>query len=249
VGCNLATKLPPMSWIDEMICRWLCDGEIPLRLEVWDEQEKKFAFIPCDAKQRLAVCALRGWCRSVVGGVEGLWQLGEAMSTNEVCNALDEARAFLEKPVMVVFSENPQRDEWRLRCKGAHIEEMTVLDWERAKASGLYDQRPFGEALAKKVAAQLRRGRALTYWHRDYCGQGLRFAADHYELADVWDGDDFHALLRWSSEEAFVRALAAMSDFSCSGADPSAGPLAAVSGWGVANQRITRERLEAFVND
>ena len=74
----------------------------------------------------------------------------------------------------------------------------------------------------------------MTYDHRDYCGIGLDFRGGKYEMGECWDGRGIlGASQSWSSTDQFVTWLAAQSDRTLG--NPG-------------NQRITLERLTAFVN-
>ena len=83
----------------------------------------------------------------------------------------------------------------------------------------------------------------MIYRHRDYCGIGLEAVFDDYQrfagkyvMGDCVDGDlrSDCPIQSWSTTDEFVTWLAAQSDRTLG--NPG-------------NQRITLERLTAFVND
>ena len=111
----------------------------------------------------------------------------------------------------------------------------------------------FGPELAAAVADRLERGDMLAYAHRDYCGMGLRYADGGYHYGEVWDGSLPTAaeLRQWgfvsaqpplqsfSSRQEFVGWLSAQSDESLHGRELD-------SAWMIGNQRLDRQRLQAF---
>ncbi len=138
------------------------------------------------------------------------------------------------------------------------------------------DPTPFGDALARKVAAKLRReggDSTLRSMHRDYCGHGLVFerggrpgmpggtpaggpdatgggdrdAIGAYVLYEVHDGYFAQRVGSWASEGEFVAFLAAQSDLSCGGADPGEPLLFTAEPFLLNNQRLSRAQLEAYV--
>ena len=110
-----------------------------------------------------------------------------------------------------------------------------------------------GAELATRVANKLVLGsgknKGMFYHHRDDCGIGLVAVSDRddcpsylnyqsfggkYVMGDFYDGYLISASQSWSTTGEFVTWLAAQSDFTLG--NPG-------------NQRITLERLTAFVND
>ena len=90
-----------------------------------------------------------------------------------------------------------------------------------------------GAELATKVAKKLPSSKDTSYRHRDYCSIGLNSEDGKYVMGDCQDGHP--CLVRgasqsWSTEDEFVTWLAAQSDHT------------------LGNQRITLERLTAFLN-
>jgi len=111
----------------------------------------------------------------------------------------------------------------------------------------------FGPALAQAVWRRLMAcavgGGLVGEFHRDFCGHGLIRTRDGVKLCDVHDGGHGtgEAIAHWTSEEAFVAFFATQSDFSCSGWDTSEPVFASDDEWYRNNQRLTREKLLAFV--
>ena len=126
------------------------------------------------------------------------------------------------------------------------------------------DDTAYGEALAQAVADELMKptppGRApgLVYDHRDYCGMGLDYApvgtrdfdgetglrgapstVACFRYGRVNDGLVDKADLGFTDRKAFVAWLARQSDRSLYGLDEPE--------WFRGNQRLNRERLDAFI--
>lgn len=99
---------------------------------------------------------------------------------------------------------------------------------------------PYGAALARAVAGALRRGVAIAYQHRDYCGMGLVFDGGAYLYGSIYDGQMQEVSARFDSERDFVAWLAAQTDDALAGHD--APPFERD------NQRLTRARLVAAVD-
>jgi hypothetical protein len=129
---------------------------------------------------------------------------------------------------------------------------------ERVRAYGLVlrdalSRTLFGPALAQAVWRRVTAcpvGEGLVgEFHRDFCGHGLIRTGDGVKLCDIHDGGHGTgaAIAHWASEEAFVAFFAAQSDFSCSGWDASEPVFASDDEWYRNNQRLTREKLLAFV--
>ena len=90
--------------------------------------------------------------------------------------------------------------------------------------------------LATRVANKLASGKDMTKMHRDYCGIGLNFDRGTYVMGECYDGYPCGASQSsesWRSTDEFVTWLAAQSDHALG--NPG-------------NQRITLERLTAFVS-
>eukprot|EP00854_Cymbomonas_tetramitiformis_P017198 gene17198-20459_t len=105
----------------------------------------------------------------------------------------------------------------------------------------------YGHGLASAVAKKLKTT-DCTYLHRDYCGTGFVYFSEAFYYVTVNDGypdgyPDYSGISgraengnppgKWESDEEFVNWLANQSDASLCGDG---------------NQRITKERLENFVN-
>lgn len=88
-------------------------------------------------------------------------------------------------------------------------------------------------------------GAGLTFHHKYYCGQGLFFGwstLTGFRLCHSEDGYPNTTVLKFDTCAAFVDWLSVQSDLSLSGVSS---PL---KDWGnVGNQRITRDRLEQFM--
>ncbi|WP_428312334.1 hypothetical protein [Hydrocarboniphaga sp.] len=109
-----------------------------------------------------------------------------------------------------------------------------------------------GIELAQEVAAILEGGLIITFWHKEYCGVGLRFHEGIYiydESMDSTIGTD-QELVSWgwkpsvqrrtfSTRQLFVSWLARQSNESLSGAE--------LENWLKNNQRLTVERLKKAV--
>jgi hypothetical protein len=103
---------------------------------------------------------------------------------------------------------------------------------------------PYGPELAAAVADLLVAGGVVADAHREYCGTGLCYSADHFIYDDVHDGifqslwssppELDKALATFPDREAFVAWLASQCDDSLSGRGTD----------DYLNQRITRARLE-----
>ena len=130
---------------------------------------------------------------------------------------------------------------------------------ERVRAYGLVlrdrlSLSAFGPALAQAVWRRLMAcpfGEGLVgEFHRDFCGHGLIRTADGVKLCDIHDGgyNTGEPIASWGSEESFVAFFAEQSDFSCSGWDASESVFATDDEWYRNNQRLTREKLQAFAD-
>lgn len=106
----------------------------------------------------------------------------------------------------------------------------------------------FGVDLAKEVAQKLVSGQSMNYVHRDYCGHGLSYNGSRFILATYLDGIFHEEILSWSDLDQFVAFLQQQSDFSMSGASPLIKELAATQNFYLANQTITKNRLQEFVS-
>lgn len=128
-------------------------------------------------------------------------------------------------------------------------------------------RKPFGTALAKRLAAALEKAarsrhpekRALINNHRDYCGHGLAYVREQFFLLEIHDGvwelldvekgkpSSKPPIASWDSAESFCRFWSRQSNYSCSGADPDAQLFYSTDPWIVSNQRITRYAILRFI--
>ena len=128
-------------------------------------------------------------------------------------------------------------------------EQMTDFAWKLVQLLPFLDRKPFGLELSTRLAASLQRHPdGMFYWHPYYCGHGLRMKAGDYLLAEK-DDLEYPPLATWSEEQSFIEAVASWSDYVCSGADPNASLFQATSEFYLDNQRITRARIEEFIEN
>lgn len=113
------------------------------------------------------------------------------------------------------------------------------------------DRRPFGEALARRLAERLwasAEGTGLIHqFHRDDCGHGLIRTAEGVKLCET-EGGHFAgpAIAQWDDHEAFVAFFARQSDRTCSGSEPGEPVFYTEDDWSRCNQRLARAVIEAF---
>ncbi|HYP88305.1 MAG TPA: hypothetical protein VEQ59_09125 [Polyangiaceae bacterium] len=157
-------------------------------------------------------------------------------------------------PTLVLLEPEERFETWRqwLQDEAPQLdayarETLTELDWGVGEVTPFLDRSRFGLELATRLATKLREGHELSYGHRDYCGHGLSWEAGSYSLSTFEDGMPFERLATWPDAEAFSAAVAEWSDYGCSGADPSAPLFVAENAHRLANQRLTRARIEAFL--
>ena len=123
---------------------------------------------------------------------------------------------------------------------------------------------PFGEELAKKVAAKLKEGKDMSYIHRDFCGVALYFVEHDGHSVFIYDftgGDGHPPYMAAGSVDKYISHLkkTGVHIQDPKGADPvglwvdegkfttwlSAQSDASLNGDG--NQRVTKARLDEFV--
>jgi hypothetical protein len=158
-------------------------------------------------------------------------------------------------PELVVLEPEESFEFWRewleREAPGfpAHrLETMSELAWRLIEVLPFLDRRPFGLELAARLADGLRGASGgMSYGHRDYCGHGLIASGGHYGLEVIEDGLPSERLATWPDERSFIEAIAGWSDNICSGADPESPLFRAESAFYLNNQRITRARIEAFL--
>lgn len=127
---------------------------------------------------------------------------------------------------------------------------MKPFENERHEAVANLSQEPFGKELAHQVGNILaligeNSDKYMKFYnqHKEYCGHGLIYQDHAFHLVEVADGSPYQTLATWNSLNDFVTFFSVQSDHTCSGADPAAAPYFK----GENNQRITRSRLEHFV--
>lgn len=106
------------------------------------------------------------------------------------------------------------------------------------------DNELYGKPLAQQVVTKLKKpkyeGWGLFHSHRDYCGLGLCFYENTYQLGIVNDGfmPPLPVLISFEKETDFVKWLSSENDQSM-----------ALYGEKFNNQTITRTRLQWFLED
>lgn len=115
------------------------------------------------------------------------------------------------------------------------------------------DRTLFGPALAGTVWQRLTQhplGEGLIHeFHRDFCRHGLIRPQDGVKLCDIQDGQfPGEAIAEWRSQAEFTGFFAGQSDYSCSGRDERSPVFATQDEWYRNNQRLTREKLQRFVD-
>lgn len=123
---------------------------------------------------------------------------------------------------------------------------MTLPRLPEAPEANPDPRSPYGVDLAEAVAMVLEKGHWLAYHHPHYCGTGLamadgQFVYDHVDDGYLRCGSPMadKPLLAFPDSSCFVAWLAASSDESLSSDEAEPGY--------ANNQRITRARLEEFV--
>jgi hypothetical protein len=212
------------------------------------------AQVDCDPMRRERICLTT--LRFERSSKQALLPL-TASEFSEAINAMLQAIvANGLSPSLVLIEPEEQKlcdfwSRWLEQAKpqlGPHQREhMTAFAWELIQVLSFLDQRPFGLELSKRLAASLRSHPAgMFYGHAYYCGHGLCIKAGRYTL-EVNDDYEAVPLATWSDEQSFIDAVAGWSDYVCSGAAPDAPLFEAESEFHLANQRITRARIEEFV--
>jgi len=124
--------------------------------------------------------------------------------------------------------------------------------WSSTKNIEKLSKNTFGNKLSKKVAKKLRSilGQYdFFYSHKDYCGHGIWFNENSFELCIVSDGYPDKRIMKWDNENDFIMFLSKQSDYTCSGADINEKLFYTSAPWELNNQRLTEERLKDFVNE
>ena len=117
--------------------------------------------------------------------------------------------------------------------------------WSTPEVIDALSHEEIGKDLAKRIASKLKKGDALFYSHRDYCGHGLVFADGNYQLVSVYDGVAC-TLEKFNSSKEFINFLARQSDYSLAGADSKEHVFFTESAFKLNNQRLTANRLQDF---
>lgn len=116
----------------------------------------------------------------------------------------------------------------------------------------LYDL-PLARKLALKLWSSTNNNFGMIIDHQGYCGHGLAWKNKKLIIAKVYDGcfPMSDPLMTWSENEktAFVNWFAVQSDFSLSGYDNTQGSFYTSELFYLGNQRITRDRVERFINN
>jgi hypothetical protein len=108
---------------------------------------------------------------------------------------------------------------------------------------------PFGPEWAGKVADHLEAKGRLLDIHREYCGLGLVLHEGEFQVVEVHDGGPFGVLMTWPHREAFIDALAGMSEYNFSRHDPAFPALVRSEHFYWANQTITVARMDALMSE
>lgn len=131
----------------------------------------------------------------------------------------------------------PERD---LQKEKEAAEEARITAQNLAQLKKKYEalSTKYGTELAEKTADSLQR-RALSFYHRDYCGMGLeRDSDERYYYGEVLDGY-LEPQLCFPDREKFVEWLSQQSDASLARLEQDS--------WFWGNQVIDQQRLEEFV--
>lgn len=251
-------------------CEWHMDGARRIGVEVWEnEKVARLEVDPADP-HRLALAPPPNFWRVVCVHPRGhpgpffehgshFERDGEHLSDADIERVMRKAVRFLAdqglSPVVVAHDEAgqpPRQARWLDLHPGiaASTEVITDLEWKRdVRVAPRIDRTAFGTDLMTHVAQRLiqeREARGLRENHPEYCGHGLVYRNGRFELVVVCDGHPTTVLGHWSSEQEFVAFFAPLSDWTCSGSDPTAPLFRANSAWELDNQRLTRSRLESY---
>ncbi|HYQ18431.1 MAG TPA: hypothetical protein VEQ58_21795, partial [Polyangiaceae bacterium] len=247
-----------MNWTSRDDSRG-CDWTVIGRTQLYYARADWTAGLRCDPTrpERICLTTLGFWrVRGSAAGVDGR---PLAPTPSELFEAVDAmVKTIRERGLTptLVLTEPPESCEfWRQwlgsegpRLGAYQLETMTDFDWELVEIVPLLERSLFGHELAASLAARLRRdGSGIAYGHKYYCGHGLRFADGRYRLEIIEDGLESTELMSWADEQQFIDAVASWSDYTCSGADPNAPLFKADSAFELANQRISRDRIEEFL--
>jgi len=232
------------------------------RLGMWPKLSCKrrglTAQVQCDPTCRERICLTTlGFWRSVAKRPSArplgptpseLFEAIEAMLQTIVAKGLTPRLVLLEPDERFEFWSQWLAQQAPRLCPHQR-EQMTDFAWKLVQLLPFLDRKPFGLELSTRLAASLQRHPdGMFYWHPYYCGHGLRMKAGDYLLAEK-DDLEYPPLATWSEEQSFIEAVASWSDYVCSGADPNASLFQATSEFYLDNQRITRARIEEFIEN
>ena len=237
-------------------CDWF--DRVGTRPALICERRGLTAQVPCDPECRERICLTK----------LGFWRLGRPRrgetplppTPSELFEAIDAMlQTIVAKgltPRLVLIEPDERFEFWSqwLEQQAPRLcpherERMTHFAWELMQVLPFLDRQPFGLELSTRLAASLRSNPAgMRYWHAYYCGHGLSLKAGSY-LLELDDELEEVPLATWSDERAFIDAVASWSDYVCSGADLEASLFTAESAFYLNNQRITRARIEEFIEN
>lgn len=126
---------------------------------------------------------------------------------------------------------------------------LKLMNWSHGSLLDALDKTAVGQSVAQAVADCLAEGRVLAYRHRDYCGHGLVCEDGLYKVVSVHDFGYYRDIAVFTAQSDFVSYLARQSDWSLSGACPAEELLYTEDTFQLNNQRLTRQRLQDFLND
>lgn len=257
----------PVNWTTveprERGCRWTRqNGQIT---QLSFQEDRLTAAVPCDPRRRKRLCLskLMAWR---IGRPDTQSPRPTPLSRAEVENVVSAMVSFSnasgKPPILVLLDDDPSFAAWCALVTELFgddsgpsapttTEVTTTLAWSVSVTAPFLERTPYGEELAQSVARALRKCSTggLQHFHPYYCGHGLFFVDGEYRLAIVEDGLPMTNLATWRDDAEFVCAAAAWNDYVCSGADASHPFFATQSAWELANQRLTRARLEDFARN
>lgn len=253
----------PMNWSSvEHVdgCSWIEHGARPVALHC--ARGKLTAAIRCDPTrpQRLCLTTLAFWRFRHDALRAGGDERPLSPTESELKSTLDQMLAAIVAlgltPELVLLEPEERFEVWcdwlerEAPSLVAHrLDTMSPLAWRLLEVVPFLDRRPFGLELAARLANHLRvSGSSMSYGHAYYCGHGLVASRGRYGLEVVEDGMPAERLATWPDERSFIEAVAGWSDYVCSGADPDSTLFRAESAFYLTNQRITRARIEEFLD-
>jgi len=259
-----ATRLDyfPMNWsaAEADSSGWGDLRSTPTRLYL--DRPRLSASVHCDptCQERICLSTLAFW-RVVKPGVRRRLNdrplaptPSELFETVEALLALIVARKLT--PTLVLLEPGHHFEFWQQwlaenmpRLPAHQHEHKTAFEWRLVEVLPFLDRRPYGEELVSRLAAQLQSDQgSMSYAHPHYCGHGLKAEGSSISLQVYEDGLDRTVLATWADAQSFIAEAANWSDYGCSGADPDAPLFKAPGDFYLANQRITRARIEEFLD-